>query len=163
MPSYRGYVDTAANFPAGLKVPVPEDAPLVKSEQEQRFSWLIKSTEDAVLNTHPNGVVYRYPYVYGPYQLVPREWCIIRRILDKRRTILLPDGGLSLMTHGYAANLAHAVLLAIDNPTAAAGQIYNCGDEEQLSLRQVCEVICGLNQSVRWEWKEPAMSWSKSQ
>src|SRR5262249_57255047 len=28
------------------------------------------------------------------------------------------------------------------NPTAAAGQIYNCGDEEQLSLRQVCEVIC---------------------
>ena len=103
VPSYRGYVDTAANFPAGLKVPVPEDAPLVKSEQEQRFSWLIKSTEDAVLNTHPNGVVYRYPYVYGPYQLVPREWCIIRRILDKRRTILLPDGGLSLMTHGYAA------------------------------------------------------------
>ena len=143
VPSYRGYVETAANFPAGLKVPVPEDAPLVMSEQEQRFSWLIKSTEDAVLNTHPNGVVYRYPYVYGPYQLVPREWCIIRRILDKRRTILLPDGGLSLMTHGYAANLAHAVLLAIDNPTAAAGQIYNCGDEEQLSLRQVCEVICG--------------------
>src|SRR6202035_191355 len=69
----------------------------------------------------------------------PPEWCIIRRILDKRHTILLPDGGLSLMTHGYAANLAHAVLLAIDNPTAAAGQIYNCGDEEQLSLRQGCE------------------------
>jgi hypothetical protein len=112
------------------------------SEQEQRFSWLIKNTEDVVLKAHPNGVVYRYPYVYGPYQLVPREWCIIRRILDQRRTILLPDGGLSLMTHGYAANLAHAVLLAIDNPMAAAGQIYNCGDEEQLSLRQVCEVIC---------------------
>ena len=30
------------------------------SEQEQRFSWLIKSTEDAVLKAHPNGVVYRY-------------------------------------------------------------------------------------------------------
>lgn len=142
VPSYRGYFDTAANFPAGLKVPVPEDAPLVMTEQEQRFSWLIKTTEDAVLQTHPNGVVYRYPYVYGPYQLVPREWCIIRRILDGRRTILLPDGGLSLMTHGYAENLAHAVLLAVDKPKAAAGQIYNCGDEEQLSLRQVVEVIC---------------------
>ncbi|MBV8357754.1 MAG: NAD-dependent epimerase/dehydratase family protein, partial [Deltaproteobacteria bacterium] len=141
VPSYRGLADPSANFPAGLKVPVPEDAPLVMSEQEQRFSWLIKNTEDVVLNAHPNGVVYRYPYVYGPYQLVPREWCIIRRILDKRHTILLPDGGLSLMTHGYAANLAHAVLLAVDNPMAAAGQIYNCGDEEQLSLRQVCEVI----------------------
>jgi nucleoside-diphosphate-sugar epimerase len=150
VPSYRGLADPSANFPAGLKVPVPEDAPLVMSEQEQRFSWLIKNTEDVVLNAHPNGVVYRYPYVYGPYQLVPREWCIIRRILDKRHTILLPDGGLSLMTHGYAANLAHAVLLAIDNPTAAAGQIYNCGDEEQLSLRQVCEVICGeLNHELK--------------
>ncbi|HZP46063.1 MAG TPA: NAD-dependent epimerase/dehydratase family protein [Candidatus Binataceae bacterium] len=142
VPSYRGYFDPTVNFPTGLKVPVPEDAPLVQSEQEQRFSWLIKSTEDAVLKAHPNGVVYRYPYVYGPYQLVPREWCIIRRILDKRPAILLPDGGLSLMTHGYAENLAHAVLLAVDNPRAAAGQIYNCGDEEQLSTRQVVEVIC---------------------
>ncbi len=141
VPSYRGYFDPRANFPAGLKVPVPEDAPLVMSEGEQRFSWLIKSTEDAVLSAHPNGVVYRYPYVYGPYQLVPREWCIIRRILDKRSSIMLPDGGLSLMTHGYAENLAHAVLLAIDHPKVAAGQIYNCGDEDQLSLRQVVEVI----------------------
>lgn len=142
VPSYRGFVDRSANFPSGLKVPVPEDAPLVMTEQEQRFSWLIKTTEDAVLAAHPSGVVYRYPYVYGPYQLVPREWCIIRRILDGRRTILIPDGGLSMMTHGYAANLAHAVLLAVDQPKAAAGQIYNCGDEEQLSLRQVVQVIC---------------------
>lgn len=141
VPSYRGYFDKAVNFPAGLPVNVPEDAPLVMTEGEHRFSWLIKSTEDAVLAAHPNGVVYRYPYVYGPYQLVPREWCIIRRILDKRRTILLPDGGLSLMTHGYAGNLAHAVLLAIDNPKAAAGQIYNCGDEQQYSLRQVVEIV----------------------
>jgi nucleoside-diphosphate-sugar epimerase len=142
VPSYRGYFDPRAIFPAGLKVPVPEDSQLVQTEEEQRFSWLIKSTEDAVLKAHPGGVVYRYPYVYGPYQLVPREWCIIRRILDRRPAILLPDGGLSLMTHGYAENLAHAVLLAVDNPKAAAGQIYNCGDEEQMSLRQIVEVIC---------------------
>lgn len=142
VPSYRGFMEPGHNFPAGLKVPVPEDAPLVQTEQEHRFSWLIKTTEDAVLSSHPNGVVFRYPYVYGPYQLVPREWSIIRRILDKRRHILLPDGGLSLMTHGYAENLAHAVMLAIDNPKVSAGQIYNCGDEEQLSLRQVVEVIC---------------------
>jgi nucleoside-diphosphate-sugar epimerase len=141
VPSYRGFFDTSANFPSGLTVAVPEDAPLVVTEQEHRFSWLIKSTEDAVLAVHPSGVVYRYPYVYGPYQLLPREWCIIRRILDGRRQILVPDGGLSLMTHGYAENLAHAVLLAVDRPAAAAGQIYNCGDEDQLSLRQVIEVI----------------------
>ena len=94
VPSYRGFFNPKALFPAGLKTPVPEDAPLVATEQEHRFSWLIKNTEDAVLEIHPQGVVYRYPYVYGPYQLVPREWCIIRRILDGRKTILLYDVGM---------------------------------------------------------------------
>jgi nucleoside-diphosphate-sugar epimerase len=120
---------------------VPESAPAAESESEQRFAYLIASTEQEVLRHHPSGTVFRYPYVYGPYQLVPREWCIVRRILDKRRSIILTGSGLTLMTHGYAANLAHAVLLAVEKPEASAGQIYNCGDERQLTLRQVVEVI----------------------
>ena len=87
--------------------------------------------------------MFRYPYVYGPYQLVPREWSIIRRILDGRRQIVLPDAGLTLATHGYAANLAHAVLLAVDHPEASAGQVYNCGDDRQYSLAQIVEIIAG--------------------
>lgn len=138
---YRGYFDPEANFPAGLTVPTAETDPVVASEQEQRFSWLIAMTEQAVLSAHPGGTVFRYPYVYGPYQLVPREWCVIRRILDGRSFIILPDGGLTLMMHGYAENLAHAVMLAVDQPGAAAGQIYNCGDERQLTLAQMVEVI----------------------
>ena len=45
------------------------------------------------------------------------------------------------MTHGYAGNLAHGVLLAVDHPDAAAGQIYNCGDDRQFSVRQIVEII----------------------
>jgi hypothetical protein len=56
----------------------------------------------------------------------------------------LPDGGLTLYAHGYAANLAHAVLLAVDEPDVAAGQSYNCADEEQLTLRQIVEVIARI-------------------
>ena len=41
----------------------------------------------------------RYPYAYGPYQLVPREWSVVRRVLDGRRlaiqTVLARVGGLS--------------------------------------------------------------------
>jgi nucleoside-diphosphate-sugar epimerase len=128
-------------FPAGLKVPTPESAPLVESEEEQRFSYLIAMTEEVTLQCHPTAAFFRYPYVYGPYQLVPREWCVIRRILDKRPYIILADGGLVLSTHGYAANLAHAVLLAVDQPEASAGQIYNCGDEQVLTLHQWVEII----------------------
>src|SRR5262249_651855 len=54
---------------------------------------------------------------------------------------ILPDGGLMLSTHGYAANLAHGVLLAVDQPEASAGQIYNCGDEQTFTLHQWVEII----------------------
>ena len=147
--SYRGYMDAYALFPPGLKVPIPEDAPVVDSEEELRFAYLIAQTEQAVIETHPTAAYFRYPYVYGAYQLVPREWSVIRRILDKRPYIILPEAGLMLSTHGYAGNLAHAVLLAVDQPEASAGQIYNCGDEQQLTLRQVVEII---SKEMNYEW-----------
>ena len=93
------------------------------------------------MGAHRDSTIFRYPYVYGPYQLVPREWCVVRRLLDGRGRIVLPDGGLALTTHGYAENLAHAVLLAVDQPDASAGQIYNCGDDRQFTLAQIVEVI----------------------
>ena len=49
--SYRGYMDAYALFPPGLKVAVPEDAPVVDSEEELRFAYLIAQTEQAVLDT----------------------------------------------------------------------------------------------------------------
>jgi nucleoside-diphosphate-sugar epimerase len=139
--TYRGFVNPSDLFPSGLAIPVHEDSPLVGTEEEQRFSWLMASTEEAVMEAHPGAAMFRYPYVYGPYQIVPREWSVIRRILDGRRQIVLPDGGLALITHGYAENLAHGVLLAVDQPDACAGQIYNCGDDRQLSLAQLVELI----------------------
>ncbi len=148
--SYRGYMDPSRNFPTGVLVPLPESAPVVDSEEELRFAYLIATTEQAVLEAHPTAAYFRYPYVYGPYQLVPREWCIIRRILDKRPFIIVPEGGLALSTHGYAENLAHAVLLSVDKPEASAGQIYNCGDEQTLTLRQVVEVIA-KTMDHKWE------------
>src|SRR5229473_8102537 len=151
---YRGYFEADANFPLGLKVPTPETDPLVAAEEEPRFAYMIAMTEEVVMRCHPNASFFRYPYVYGPYQLVPREWCVIRRILDKRPHIILPDGGLTLITRGYAGNLAHAVLLAVDKPEASAGQIYNCGDEEQFTLRQMVEVI---TRAMNYDWEIVSM------
>jgi nucleoside-diphosphate-sugar epimerase len=73
--------------------------------------------------------------------LIPREWCVIRRVLDQHPFMIVADGGLNLITHGYAGNLAHGVLLAVDHQDAAAGQIYNCGDDRQFSVRQIVEII----------------------
>ena len=140
-PAYRGYMHPGLYEPPGLPVPLPENAPLVEREEEDAKGYRIMRTEQAVFAAHPTASHFRYPYVYGPYQLLPREWCIVRRIRDGRRHIVLADGGLTLHHFGYAGNVAHAVLLAVDRPEASAGQIYHCADEEVLTVRQVVEIV----------------------
>lgn len=159
---YRGFSNPRLLTPRGMTAPVPEDAPLADDEVEERFGMLIAQTEQAVFDYHPTATVFRYPYVYGPYQLVPREWSVVRRILDGRTHLLVPDGGGSLSTHGWAGNLAHALLLAVDQPDVSAGKSYNCGDLDQLSIHQIVDVMADalgakLEQvSVPWEFAGPA-------
>jgi nucleoside-diphosphate-sugar epimerase len=143
VPAYRGFMNPELFTPAGLPVPVREDAPQVEHEVEDAKGFRIVRTERAVFAAQPEATHFRYPYVYGPYQLVPREWSIVRRVLDGRPFIVLPEDGLTLHHHGYAGNLAHAVLLAVDRPEAAKGQTYHCADEEVLTLRQVVEIVSG--------------------
>ena len=115
-PVYRGYMNPELFKPAGLPVPISEDAPVVKLEVEDDKGWRIVRTEEAVFEFHPGATHFRYPYVYGPYQLVPREWCIVSRIIDNRAHIIIPEDGLTLHTFGFSENLAHAILLAVDKP-----------------------------------------------
>lgn len=92
----------------------------------------VQQTEDELMSRHGrdfNLTHLRYPNLYGPRQLAPREWSVIRRIRDGRRTIPVLDGGLTLESRAYVENAAHAVLLAVDQPQQAAGRIYHVADE----------------------------------
>jgi nucleoside-diphosphate-sugar epimerase len=149
--SYRGWHDPAANYPAGLVLPTPEDAPKITDKAENRFAALIAAAEEAVFRHHPTAAIFRYPYVYGPRQVSPREWSIVRRVLDGRRTMLVTDGGQLLITHGYAENLAHALMLALEQPDRSAGKAYNCGDLEQYTEGQIVE-IAGRALGVELDW-----------
>lgn len=145
-PCYRGFANASANAPSGMPVPTAEDAPRVETEAENRFGYLIRITEDAVMAQHEAGRMnvshFRYPVVYGPWQVRPTTllW-VMQRCRDRRPCAILPDGGLSLMTRGYSENMAYAVLLAVDQPERSAGRIYNCGDDTQFSLAQWVELI----------------------
>jgi nucleoside-diphosphate-sugar epimerase len=140
VPVYRGFFDPAVHSPPGLPVPTREDAELA-TEADDGKSYRIGRTEQLLFDAHPTATHFRYPYVYGPRQLAPREWCVVRRVLDGRPFLILPDDGLSLITFGYVDNLAHALLLAVDQPEASMGEIFNCGDDERLTIRQVAEII----------------------
>ncbi len=92
----------------------------------------VQETEEAVMARHSeklNLTHLRYPNLYGPRQLAPREWSIVRRIRDGRRDIPVMDGGLTLESRAYVENAAHAVSLAIDAPEASAGRIYHVTDQ----------------------------------
>ena len=141
VPAYRGWMNAWLYDPPGLPVPVGEDAPTVDAPEDDEKGYRIVRTEEAVFAAHPDATHFRYPYVYGPYQLTPREWIVVRRVLDGRERIVVADDGLTLHHHGYTENIAHALLLALEQPEAAAGKIFNIADEEVLSVRQVVEII----------------------
>ena len=141
VPAIRGWMNPWLFDPPGLPVPAGEDAPTVGHPDDDEKGYRIVRTEEAVFAHHPRATHFRYPYVYGPHQLVPREWLIVRRILDGRDRIVVADDGLTLHHYGYTENLAHALLLAIEQPDAAAGKLFHVGDEEVLSIRQVIELV----------------------
>ncbi len=162
VPAIRGWMNPFLFEPNGLPVPVDEHQPTVQVPAEDEKGYRVAQTEAAVFEHHPTAAHFRYPYVYGPYQVVPREWSIVRRILDGRSRIVVPDDGLTLHHHGFTENLAHAVLLGVDQPDAAAGKVFNAADEEVLSVRQVVELCASALDhqleivSMPWDLATPA-------
>lgn len=138
---------TGAQSPEGVPILIPETSPVFTNAEQNRFMYLMAYSEQVVMEAHQQryyeATIMRYPLIYGPRQLAPKEWCIMRRILDGRKQIIIPDGGLRLERRAYAENAAHAVLLAVDKPEVCAGQIYNVGDEKILSLREWVQIVAG--------------------
>ena len=155
-PGYRGYMNAPLFEPPGFPVPTREDGPKVFDPSEDEKGFRIRATEERVFDAQPDATHFRYPWIYGPRQPAPREWSIVRRILDRRPFLIVADGGLSLSHFGYVENVAHALLLAVDRPKVAAGQIYNCGDQEVLSIAQVAQTIA---KSMGHEWELVSMPW----
>lgn len=96
--------------------------------------------EQALFDAHRAGAfdatLLAYPVVYGPRQVAPHEWCIVRRILDGRRHIVVADGGIRLESRLYTEHAVHAVLLAVDQPEAASGRKLVVADDQLFTMAQ---------------------------
>ena len=146
LPVYPGYNEPDQVWPSGMPVLAGEDVaaggrPAADRESPgARFSRLVFESEQRVLGLHAAGAfratIIRYPSVYGPRQVYPREWSVIRRVLDGRPYVIVPDAGLTLNTRCAAANAAQFVLAAVDRPDSAAGQVFNAADLQQYSVAQ---------------------------
>lgn len=139
-PVYSGWGEMMAPNPWETTQPTPlflaEDHPLASAATEDRFSQMVRKTEQDVLEAHRQGLFnvthFRYPLVYGPNNICPAEWGLVRRARDQRHRLILPAGGLTVVSRGYSENIAHAIVLALENPSASAGEVYNVCDESVL-------------------------------
>ena len=168
--AYRGALQASQAWPYGMRMIASEDSPLAdepgpRIEPASRAAQKIVATEQYVRGLHAEGQLnvtwFRYPIIYGPGNPRPHEWYVVKRALDGRRRIIVADGGLTVRTRVAAQNAAHAVLLAVDQPTASAGQVYNVGDDLQFTFRQWIDVLadaCGIDAevvSLPWELARP--------
>ncbi len=142
---YYGRPDDPRWGPAGAWV-ASEDSPFSDDPEIDRLGSRVRGTEQAIMAHQDAGeydvTILRFPGIYGPDSILPADWGFIRRILDGRKSLLMPDGGLMLRSRAYRDNAAHAVLLAARCPERAKGQIYNVADDPpELSLGQTVMVM----------------------
>jgi nucleoside-diphosphate-sugar epimerase len=159
VPGYEGFSEPDAKFPSGMVIPTDEDQALVTDDRSGLKPRKIAESEQLVFDHHPDATHFRYPYIYGPNQILPREWTLVKRALDGRRRLILPDGGLSLVSSAFVENATHAVLLGIDHIDASAGQIYNVGDDTQLSLTQIAEIVAD---ELGHTWDMVSIPWDQA-
>jgi nucleoside-diphosphate-sugar epimerase len=143
-PVVDGFGNPTDLWPPGMPVPSFETAPTVdqgdRAVRNDKVARMVE-TERAVFSAHPTATHVRYPLIYGPHQLLPREWLVVRRILDGRRRIIVADGGLQLVAAAYVENAAAAVLVCVDQPEATAGSVLHASDETTPTVRQVVQII----------------------
>ncbi len=165
IPAYHGFTEPSSMFPEGMPIPAYESSPLVTDDSNGVKPLKIAETESDLFALHPDATHFRYPYLYGPNQLTPREWTVVRRLLDGRRSIIVPDGGLTLMTSSFVENATHTVLLAVDRIDESAGEVYNVGDDRQFTMAQHIAIMADeLDRdvelvSVPWELAAPTRPW----
>ncbi|MCC6197855.1 MAG: hypothetical protein IT518_25670 [Burkholderiales bacterium] len=136
--AHRGFADPGSLPLGGLRVPARESGLKESTDPREVNSKVAKivQSEEAVFASHPHAFHFRFPVIYGPRQLLAREWMVVRRVLDKRARIILPDGGAALQSTAYSENAAHAILCAVDQRNDDRCGIYNVCDEWTPTLRQ---------------------------
>jgi nucleoside-diphosphate-sugar epimerase len=89
----------------------------------------------------PPATILRLPAVYGPHDAQHRTAPYLRRMLDGRGTILVPERMAGWRwTRSYVEDVASAIAMAVTDE-AASGLTFNVGDVDAMSEREWIEAI----------------------
>jgi nucleoside-diphosphate-sugar epimerase len=148
-PIYEGWLEPSSRRPQGTRLCAGEDSELADPARivdpgAAAYAAKMREAEEIVLNSGRNGAyratIFRYPIIYGPRNVVPFEWSVIKRLRDGRPFVPLADNGLAIESRCAARNAAHAMLLALDTEKSA-GEVFNCADLDVYSKAQWAELI----------------------
>lgn len=108
-------------------VPLTEDSPLREKLSVHGEAYEKRWVEEVVLSESKlPGSILRFPAIHGPGDYRPFEY--LKRMTDGRSFILLDQEVAAWQfSHGYAENVAHALVLAATNEQGP-NQIYNVAD-----------------------------------
>jgi nucleoside-diphosphate-sugar epimerase len=152
---YEGWVDNVVHQnlasasvlrtnQGSLIVPTGEEVPLAASPGDTFSAKAILAEQRVLAINTPSdrrSLMLRFAKVYGPRQPLPTEWCVVKRVIDGRQVMLVPDAGLLLQSRVFSLNAASYVLAAVDRIEAAAGQAYNVSDATAVTLREWIQLV----------------------
>jgi len=134
------YVSSAGVYAASDEMPHQETDPVdPKSRHRGKFE-----TEDYLASQNIPFTAVRPVYIYGPRNYNPVESWFFDR-LSHDRPIPIPGNGLYITQLGHVADLATAMVSALNNPKAI-GQIYNISGDRFITfngLARKCAVAMG--------------------
>lgn len=126
---YLSSVSVYGDGPMPLTEESPRD-PMLGAYSEDKIA-----AEDYLLNAHRDGrfpvSIVRPPYVYGPWNNIPREAWFWDRILAGR-PVILPDDGTTVFQWAAAKDVAWALAECLENP-AAEGHAFNIAEAEPVT------------------------------
>ena len=116
----------------------------VEKVASERHLW------EAETNGGFRATAFRYPFILGPGNFADRESFVFGR-LAAGRPILLPGGGTAINQFVYAADVARAIVVALERPEVAAGQAYNCTYARTITNRgwvELCAAVMGVEPQI---------------
>ena len=128
---------SATSFPI-MPVPIPETHPTTKPGPETYSTRKVALEQRLLANATVPTTILRPGAIYGPGALNPREWWLVKRILDGRQKIPLAENGESRFTSTSAGNLAAITLSALVHPGT---RILNAVDPETPTVYERCMAI----------------------
>ncbi len=145
------HLSSAAVYGPNPVCPIGEETALVRSEAAPPEVAAQVEADRAVLAAIEEGapaVILRMPHLYGPRDPRSAEWFFTRRVLDERKRVAAPDGGLHICHRGFVQNMARGVVQALMAPKAA-GQVYNLGEEKLYRLGQLARAVAN---ALDYQW-----------